>query len=365
MSETYFVTGATGFIGRCLTRRLLESGARVRLLARPASRSKLSWLDRADAEIVEGDLSDESALERGVKGVDGVFHLAGLTRESRAGEFMEVNCGRTLNLARVCARQASKPTFVYVSSLSGAGVAPKGDRLSGESGERLYDLRRRKREIDFPKPVSAYGRSKYAAEANLQSFANSLPITVVRPPYVFGEWDMASKQLFVMAKRRGNFVLPGWKDHYFSFVYVQDLADVLIAAMRRGERLAPDSLELLKGAPHEKFCSGKGIYFATAPEPILFSQYGRMVGAAFGRKHTRVFHIPPMGVLGAGVYGEVAKAISHRAAPMDLNKSLEALHGPWICAGNKAQEQLGVTISADLESKFRRVALWYDNQGLL
>ena len=50
---------------------------------------------------------------------------------------------------------------------------------------------------------------------------------------------------------------------------------------------------------------------------------------------------------------------------MDFNKSYEALHGPWICSGEKAKDQLGAAISPELESKFRRVALWYDNQGLI
>ena len=145
MSETYFVTGATGFIGRSLTRRLLESGARVKCLVRTAA--KADWLaGTPNVEIINGDLRDGAALARGVEGVDGVFHVAGLTREVRRGEFMEVNCGCTLDLARYCVRSGRRPTLVVVSSLSCSGIARKGDALSGESGERLYDLCRRKRE---------------------------------------------------------------------------------------------------------------------------------------------------------------------------------------------------------------------------
>ncbi|MGI6400538.1 MAG: NAD-dependent epimerase/dehydratase family protein [Thermoguttaceae bacterium] len=365
MSETYFVTGATGFIGRCLTRRLLESGARLKCLTRATSNK--AWLQGLpNVEIVEGDLKDGDSLSRGIDGVDGVFHLAGLTRESRSGEFMEVNCAGTLDLARRCARMRRPPTLVYVSSLSCSGVARKGDALSGASGERLYSLCRRKRETDYPHPISAYGRSKFAAEQNLQDYSEKFPITVVRPPYVFGEWDMASLPLFAMAKRRGNFVLPGWKDHYFSFIYVEDLVKVLIAAMRRGERMTPSSLSpTVDSATGAKFCPGTGVYFATAPDPILFSEYGRMVGNAYGRNRTRVWRVPPVGVLGAGIYGEIVKRAFGKTVSMDWNKSLEALRGPWICNGAKAEEQLGVEISADLESKFSRGALWYENQKYL
>ncbi len=363
MSETYFVTGATGFIGRCLTRKLVEQGARVKCLVRPTSnRDDLRRL--GNVEFVEGDLKDGEALAAGVADVAGVFHLAGVTRESRSGEFMEVNCGGTLDLARYCARSGRRPTLVFVSSLSAAGTARKGDAVSGQSGERLYDLCRRKRETDYPSPVSPYGRSKFAAEQNLQDYAGKFPITIIRPPYVFGEHDMASAPLFSMARRFGNFVNPGWKDRYFSFVYVEDLADILIAAMKNGERLTATSLAATQNpSSRAKFCSGKGIYFATAPEPILFSEYGRMIGRAYGRNRVRVFPTPPVAVYGVGIYGEICKTLKHGGVAMDINKAIEALRGPWICSGDKATEQLGTVISPDLESKIARVALWYENQN--
>ena len=362
MSATYFITGATGFIGHCLTRKLVERGARVKCLVRPTSnRDDLRLLP--NVEFVEGDLKDGAALASGVADVDGVFHLAGLTRENRSGEFMEVNCGGTTDLARYCARSGRRPTFVFVSSLSAAGVAQRGDAISGQSGERLYELCRRKRETDYPRPISPYGRSKFAAEQNLQDYAEKFPITIVRPPYVFGERDMASSPLFEMAKRFGNFVNPGWKDRYFSFVYVEDLADVLIAAMERGERLTATSLTPTQDSDaRAEFCSGRGIYFATAPEPIPFSEFGRMIGRAYGRKRVRVFRTPPLVVFGVGFYGEMCKSFKRGGVAMDFNKAIEALRGPWICSGVKAAEQLGATISPDLESKIARVALWYEDR---
>ena len=362
MGETYFVTGASGFIGRCLTRKLVEQGARVKCLVRATSnRDDLQRL--GNVEFVEGDLRDGAALAAGVADIAGVFHLAGVTRESRSGEFMEVNCGGTLDLARYCARSGRRPTLVFVSSLAAAGIARKGDVVSGQSGERLYDLYRRKRETDYPNPISPYGRSKFAAEQNLQDYAEKFPITIARPPYVFGERDALSAPLFAMARRFGNFVIPGWKDRYFSFVYVEDLADVLIAAMKNGERLTATSLAPTQNpSSRAKFCSGKGIYYATAPEPILFSEFGRMIGRAYGRKRTRVFRTPPLAVLGVGAYGEILKSFKRGGISMDFNKAIEALRGPWICSGDKVREQLGATISPDLEGKIARVARWYEDQ---
>ena len=156
MSATYFITGATGFIGQCLTRKLVERGARVKCLVRPTSnRDDLRLLP--NVEFVEGDLKDGAALASGVADVDGVFHLAGLTRENRSGEFMEVNCGGTTDLARYCARSGRRPTLVFVSSLSASGVAQRGDAISGQSGERLYELCRRKRRDESPHHAGAGG----------------------------------------------------------------------------------------------------------------------------------------------------------------------------------------------------------------
>ena len=74
MSETYFITGATGFIGSCLARKLVGLGARVKCLVRPTSnRDELRRL--GDVEFIEGDLKDGAALAAGVAGVSPVSHV--------------------------------------------------------------------------------------------------------------------------------------------------------------------------------------------------------------------------------------------------------------------------------------------------
>ncbi len=356
MTESYFVTGATGFIGRRLTTRLIERGARVRCLVRSETRGR--DLEALGAELVLGDLFSTDALARGVDQVDAVFHLAGLTRERARGEFQRVNCDGTRAVAEACRAANRVPTLVHVSSLACSGKAPRASR---EDDCERFGANRLLRETDVPRPLSPYGCSKREAELALQTFSDAVPITVVRPPYVFGEGDLVSAQLYAMAKRRGNFVVPGWLDRYYSFVYVDDLVEVLIASAARGERLTPNSL-----APVDSTlaCSGKGIYFASSPTPIRFSEFGRMVGRAFGREKMRVFKIPPMGVVGAGVWGELVKTLAKRVPSFDWNKSIEALRGPWICSSAKAREQLGVALEDKLEEQFAAAARWYEQEGL-
>jgi len=354
VSGTFFVTGATGFIGRRLAARLAESGNRVKCLTRSTSRR--NFLAKYGVEFVEGDLNDVEALRRGASDSSCVFHLAGLTRESRRGEFDAVNRVGLLNVVRACADVSPRPTLVSVSSLSGAGIAPKCDGSSSFAPYRL------KLETDLPNPISPYGRSKYAGELELIKFANEVPISVVRPPYVFGEGDLLSTPLFKMAKENGVFVLPGWIDQFYSFVYVENLVDVLIGVYERGERLNSSSLTALDAACSQ--CSGYGIYFATSREPIRFSEFGGMIGRAYGRKRLTTFRIPPIGVIGTGVYGECFRKITRKTPPFDWNKAVEALRGPWICSGEKAVSQLGVTFDSNLEEKVKGVADWYLKEGI-
>ena len=361
MSETFFIAGATGFVGGRLAERLTDTGARVRCLARPTSNRRR--LEALGVELVDGDLNDREALRRGVEGADVVFHLAGLTRERRRGEFDAVNRVGSLNVAEICAEvgkaSGKAPTLVVVSSLAAAGPAPK---KRGKTEDAAFDGRRLKRETDVPNPISAYGRSKLAGEREILRFADATPTTIVRPPYVFGPGDVASTPLYKIANEKGLFLVPGWLDRLYSFVEVDDLATLLIAAAERGERAEPTTLDPIP--TEDGRCSGRGVYFATSPTPIRFSEFGVAIGTALGRK-VKTQKIPPMGVLGTGVYGEIVKIVARRTPSLDWNKAVEALFGAWICSGEKAARGLGVRFETPLAEQFGAATDWYRREGLL
>ncbi len=334
---TTLITGANGFIGYHLAKQLCEKGSPVRCLVRRSSDTQR--LQSLPVEIVYGEIRDRSSLLNALNGVGSVYHLAGLTRETRPGLFQEVNVGGTRNLAEECLKLNPAPTVVFVSSLAAAGPAKNG---------------RPKTEADPARPMSAYGKSKLDAERIWIEYSETIPCSVVRPPIVFGETDEMSLELFRVVQRTHFHFLPGWINRPFSFIHASDLAELLIRIPERGEHLTPES---------EK--TGQGIYFANCGENVRFAEFGRMIGHSLELRHTFVFRCPPLAVLAFGLYCEVIKRISGGSVSLDWNKAKESLCGPWICDGGKAQKQLGFVPGKSLQERLNQTTLWYKENGFL
>ncbi len=188
------VTGAHGFVASHLTAALLERGAEVRILDRPAPRiadiggERRSALDllglREEVEIAEGDLRDADAVAAAVAGCDSVFHLAaqtivGVARRAPTETF-EVNVGGAWNVFEAC-REHGVERVVFASS----------DKAYGASPELPY------RE-DFPlRAVNPYDASKAAADIVARSYAHAygLPLAVTRFANVYGGGDLNFSRL--------------------------------------------------------------------------------------------------------------------------------------------------------------------------
>jgi dihydroflavonol-4-reductase len=348
---TALVTGATGFIGRRLVAALLARGDEVIALARPSSdRSGLLALPvgaGGHLRFALGDVTDGGSLQQAAAGVDVVYHLAAMLKAPWHSDFMRTNAEGTALMARAAAALARPPVLVAVSSVAAAGPSPPG---------------RARHEGDAPAPVSRYGRSKLEAEAGARAYASAVPITLVRPPVVFGPEDRAALPLFA-ACARGLQVVPGFGEPRLSMIYVDDLCAALIAAAERGERLADGAAEAgAGGEAHEAAHDGRGVYFAAAVEQPSIAELGVLIGSALERR-VRVLRVPAPLCLAVGAAGEAVARLRGVASIVNLDKMREATAGSWCCDASKARAQLGFAPAATLAERLRSTALWYRAEG--
>ena len=197
MAEKIALTGATGFIGAAVARRLASADYRVQALIRPASIHKKP----TDIPVrwIEGDLDDIQSLKRLVKGMDAVIHCAGAVRGANREQFNRVNADGLAHLVRAALDQRPTPRLLLISSLSA-------------------------REPQ----LSDYAASKRDGEKVLTEQSHKISWTIYRPCAVYGPGDREILPVFKwMAK--GIAPVLGTGSGRFSLIYVSDLAEAVLS----------------------------------------------------------------------------------------------------------------------------------------
>ena len=339
--DRVLITGATGFVGSNLARRLVASGQVVRCLARRSA----SWARAAglDVEWALGDVTDFESLRAAVAGCSVVYHLAGCLRTHQIAQFYRVNQQGTHNVLRACARLRPAPVVVLVSSLAAAGPSQPDRPLV---------------ETDPPHPVSHYGRSKRGAELVAQAFASEVPITIVRPPIVLGEHDRQGLAMFQCIAWTGVHLVPGSRSHRFSVLHIHDLTAALVAAAERGSRLAP---ACEPSTPQDR----SGYYFLADDEHPTYAELGQLIAQALGRPTVRVVRVPLPVVWTVAAAAELLGRIGRPAGYLNFDKAREIAAGSWTCSAQRAREQLGFRPEAPLAERIGQTAAWYRQAGWL
>jgi nucleoside-diphosphate-sugar epimerase len=334
------VTGASGFIGAKLTERLVEQGDDVTCLVRARSnRAKLAPLR---VRFAVGDVRDPVAMRWAVEGADIVYHLAGLVTAFRASDLMEVNAEGFRNVVAACAGCAAPPVLVLVSSLAAAGPSPP-DRARTES--------------DPPMPVSHYGRAKRSAELIAEQYAAQVPITIVRPPIVFGEGDLLMRNVFRSIFRYGIHVALGVSRWHYSLIHVHDLVDALILSAERGTRLSAE------GTPSDP---PRGYYFVATEDQPTFAELGLLIGKSLGRKSVRILRSSgPVVLWPAAALAEAIARLRGQPYIFNLDKAREARAGDWVCSTHTIRRELGFSPQAPITDRLRQTADWYRQQNWL
>lgn len=231
----YFVTGATGGLGRNLCQRLAAEGETCAGMGRdPAA---LDWLAGQGVAVHRLDVADAPALARAMAGAEVVFHCAALSAPwGPEAAFHAANVAGTANVL-AAARQAGVRRVVVVSSPS-VGFAFRACR----------DVRE-----DDPlpaRPVNAYAASKRAAERLvLEAAAAGQDCVILRPRGLFGPWDRALAPRLARVARRGVVPLPGGGGARVDVTCTANAVDALLAAAVAGPQAAGRIYNISNGAP--------------------------------------------------------------------------------------------------------------------
>lgn len=297
------LTGATGFIGSALARRLIQEGWRVRALHR--SPSPPLHLTGLSPEWVRGTLEDRDCLEGLVGDADVVIHCAGVLRGITEADFYPANVEAVSRLASIAASRSPAPRFLLMSSL--AAREPE---------------------------LSPYAASKRMGEVALSKVSDQLSWTALRPPAVYGPGDRALLPLLRLMLH-GIALIPGCKDARFSLLYVEDLAEATVKWLT-GEVQERRAFELDDGHP-------QGYTWYEVVETFERLRGGRML-------HWQI----PESILNlaAGLNRLAASVIGY--APMFTpGKVRELRHRDWVCDNGPFRRVVDWTPKVRLEEGLR------------
>ena len=317
------VTGATGFIGWHVARKLLTRGHTVRALVRPTSKVR-----ELDLEAVSGDLRDSDSLERAVKGCGLVFHVAADYRlwAKDPSELYRSNVEGTRNLL-TAARDAGVDRVVYTSTVGCIGI--RKDKLGSEDVE-----------VRLEQMTGAYKRSKFQAEQVAIEFSRAgFPVVIVNPTAPMGDHDFKPTPTGKIVVDYLKGAMPAFVDTGLNLVDVEDTAEGHIQAAERGQ-------------PGERYILGC--------ENLTLEQILERLARISGGKVPR-WRIPYPVAYGAGLAstGWANLTGQEPRAPLDAVKMAKV---KMFVSSDKAKRELGFN-PGPVDGALKRAVDWFRANG--
>lgn len=323
------VTGGHGFIGSHLVEHLLSQGHRISCLVRPTS--NLKWIKGLNVNLITGDLLKPQTLIPAVKNKDLIFHCAATLKALNSEDFYSTNIKGTTNL--LDAILLSNPTLkraIIVSSIAAAGPSKDKGHV--------------KREEDACNPTSDYGKSKLKMEEVIRErYLDKIPITIIRPPIVFGPRDDKCLPLFKMAKM-GIHIEHG-KYMAMNLVYVSDLV--------KGMTLAGLS-DRAKG----------NTYFILDPIIYRWTDFLNAISKSLNKKAIKI-SIPHFALYSVAALNELAAKLFKKQPYLTRKRLKDLTQQYWLYSSQKAKEDFGFANYTPLDKAFEETTKWYKSQHWL
>jgi UDP-glucose 4-epimerase len=314
-----FVTGASGFIGRALCRRLQENGWEVTALLRRPQEGPWNRVAIGTLGAAAGELPEWAAA---MAGAEVVFHLGGkahalLELHEDEAEYGRVNVAGTREVL-AAARSAGVGRVIYFSSIkvySDAQIRGLNVGQGSPVDERLE-----------PAPDSPYGQSKLEAER--ETLKANVEAVVLRLCMVYGPSLKGNLAKMIEAVVKGRFPPLGEVGNRRSMVHVEDVVDVTLLAAELPEAV------------------GKA-FLVTGAEPVSTRQLYQWISQAVG-KVPPAWSVPLVMLKGLGLAGDLIGRVRGRRFVFDSD-ALEKLVGNAWFSSEKAQSELGYRPRRGLE----------------
>jgi nucleoside-diphosphate-sugar epimerase len=319
------VTGATGFLGTHLVRRLLAEGARVRVLVR--STTKAQPLLQQGAELAVGEITDGDAVRAALDDVAVVYHLAGqlFMPGVPAADYHKTHVEGTHTLLSVCRERPRLERLVHCST---TGVL-------GATGAHAAD------EAAPYRSTNAYEETKARAEMLVR--ASGFPAVIVRPGLVYGPGDLHLLGFFRAIQRR-QFRPIGRRSVWLHPIYIDDLTEALV---RCG---------------HHPRAVGECFHIA-GTEPVTIARLAATIARAEGVAPTRG-RIPLPAARAVALAAEILPAWLKPLAPLTRSR-LDFLTHSRVYNVAKARHVLDFAATIDLPTGIARSVAWYRQHGYL
>ncbi len=327
-NRNVLVTGATGFTGGHLARRLVKDGFQVRILARPGEDTET--LSALGMDIVRGDLTDEDSLAGCAEGIHTIYHIAAAFREEGVPQqlFWDVNVDGTRHLMDEAIRQDVK-RFVHCST-----VGVQGEIKNPPAGE------------DAPyNPGDHYQASKVDGEKLVLSYIRDrkFPAVIFRPVGIHGPGDTRFLKFFKTIQN-GTFRMFGSGNVLYHLTYIDDLVDGILLC---------GSVEGIEGE----------IFTLGGEGNTTLNDFVGTIARILDKPLSGI-HFPVWPLWFAGALCE-AVCRPFRIHPPIYRRRVEIFMKDRAFDIGKARERLGYNPKVSLEEGLRRTAEWYKEQGLI
>ncbi|MFT5316468.1 MAG: nucleoside-diphosphate-sugar epimerase [Candidatus Krumholzibacteriia bacterium] len=327
VTKTIALTGGTGFLGSHIAESLIAEGHSVRIAVRTTS--DLQWLASHSYDIVVVNLSDHQECENFLRGTTDVVHCAGVVSGPDEATYIRGNVETTENLlAAAHAVWGDDPdhTFAFVSSLAAHGPATLANPAI---------------ESNPCHPITAYGRSKLAAEEKVTTAPGAFRRVILRPPSLYGPRDREFLPLLSSA-RKGWTARLGDKISGLSLVDGRDAAAAVLALLRTP--------------------AAEGIYFVSDQQVGYdWDQIQSALAKAAQRKVRRV--TLPLFLL--KIASRINAISGNPWLILSSDRVLDLSSPGWVCDGSRLTRDTGFVATRGAAQGFAETIGFYRNQGWL